>query len=60
MVLAWVTGAREANSWLIYFMPLAGLIIVWSYKVLGMENDSGTNQIIASVRNCLLYTSRCV
>lgn len=48
--LAWVTEARAARPWLLYFLPAAGLVIVWSYKTAGMENDSGTNQIIASVR----------
>lgn len=49
--IEWVTAAREGHSWLLYLMPAAGLVIVWSYKRLGMENDSGTNQIIASVRS---------
>ena len=50
-VIAWVTAARQANGWLLLLMPAAGLFIVWSYRALGMENDSGTNQIIASVRS---------
>lgn len=41
---------RENNPWLLWLLPIAGLIIVWMYRVCGMENDSGTNQIIASVR----------
>ena len=41
---------RENNPWLLYLLPVAGLVIVWAYRVSGMENDSGTNQIIASVR----------
>ena len=41
---------RTAHPWLLFCMPIAGLIIVWSYRVCGMANDSGTNQIIASVR----------
>ena len=45
-----VTALRADHSWLLYCMPLAGLLIVWSYRACGMENDSGTNQIIASVR----------
>ena len=50
-VLAWVTQTREAYPWLLFFMPIAGLLIVWSYQTLDMANDSGTNQIIASVRS---------
>ena len=44
------TNMRIAHSWLLFCMPLAGLIIVASYRAAGMGNDSGTNQIIASVR----------
>lgn len=48
--VAQVTAIRAAHPWLLFCMPIAGLIIVWSYRAAGMENDSGTNQIIASVR----------
>ena len=48
--VARATALREAQPWLLLCMPLAGLAIVWSYRAWGMENDSGTNQIIASVR----------
>ena len=46
-----VTAWRGQHPWLLLCMPLAGLAIVWLYQVCGMENDSGTNQIIASVRS---------
>ena len=48
--VARATALRAAHPWLLFLMPLAGLVIVWSYRTLGMANDSGTNQIIASVR----------
>ena len=48
--VAQAAALRAAHPWLLFFMPLAGLAIVWSYRAAGMENDSGTNQIIASVR----------
>lgn len=48
--VAQATALRAAHPWLLFFMPLAGLAIVFSYRAAGMENDSGTNQIIASVR----------
>ena len=48
--VARVTDLRLAHPWLLFCMPIAGLAIVWSYRVCGMANDSGTNQIIASVR----------
>ena len=48
--VGWSTALRGAHPWLLFCMPLAGLVIVWAYRAAGMENDSGTNQIIASVR----------
>lgn len=48
--VAQATALRGAHPWLLFCMPLAGLVIVFSYRAAGMENDSGTNQIIASVR----------
>ena len=49
--VALATELRGESPWLLFCMPLAGLIIVWLYHILDMENDSGTNQIIASVRS---------
>ena len=48
--VAQATALRTGHPWLLYCMPIAGLVIVFSYRVCGMANDSGTNQIIASVR----------
>ena len=48
--VGWSTALRGAHPWLLFCMPLTGLVIVWAYRAAGMENDSGTNQIIASVR----------
>ena len=45
------TILRGDQPWLLYLLPVAGLIIVWTYRAGRMENDSGTNQIIASVRS---------
>lgn len=42
---------RGELPWLLFFLPAAGLVIVWTYRISGMKNDSGTNQIIASVRS---------
>lgn len=48
--IAAVTELRAAHGWLVFLLPAAGLAIVFLYRTAGMENDSGTNQIIASVR----------
>lgn len=44
------TALREAHGWLLYLLPLAGLVIVWSYHVTGMSDDKGTEYIIGAVR----------
>lgn len=49
-VISWVTAARGEHPWLLFMMPVAGLLIVWCYKAAGLENDSGTDLIIASAR----------
>ena len=42
----------ESQLWyLVLFMPLAGVIIVFLYKLLKVENDLGTNCVIESIRN---------
>ena len=41
---------REANPWILYLLPLAGLLIVWAYHVTGMSDDKGTEYIISAVR----------
>lgn len=48
--VAQAAALRAACPWLLFCMPLAGLVIVFCYRTAGMANDSGTNQIIASVR----------
>lgn len=46
----WVTGIRQANSWLIYLLPVGGLVIIGLYKLSKMSEDAGTNLIISSIR----------
>lgn len=47
----YVTGFREANNWIIGFIPFAGLIIVFIYRISGMKHDKGTNLVIGSIRD---------
>lgn len=44
------TLLREDNPWILYALPLAGLLIVWAYHVTGMSDDKGTEYIIGAVR----------
>lgn len=44
------TSFRTANGFMLYFLPLSGILIVYMYKKCRMENDKGTNAIISAVR----------
>lgn len=47
----WANEIRGSYSFLILFLPLAGLIIVKFYHMFGIEEDKGTDLIFDSVRN---------
>lgn len=40
---------RNAHLWIIFALPLAGLLIVFLYKVSHYENDKGTNLVISTL-----------
>lgn len=46
-----VTLLRGQHPWLLWLLPVAGLLIVASYHVTGMSDDKGTEFVIASVRD---------
>lgn len=45
------TELRQAYPWLIYLMPVAGVLSVFLYKVTKREQDSGTNAVLGAIRN---------
>ncbi|MGN0495830.1 MAG: chloride channel protein [Lachnospiraceae bacterium] len=47
--LSFVTDFRENNSWVFYFLPVAGVVIVFLYHCFG-KDDGGTNQVFSTVR----------
>lgn len=49
-LLGFVTSFRQAHSFLILLLPVGGVIIVWLYKLCGMDKDGGTNSIIKGAR----------
>jgi H+/Cl- antiporter ClcA len=49
--LDWVTNLREKNSWLLAFLPLAGLFIGFLYHYLGKKIESGNNLLIDTINN---------
>ncbi len=47
--LHFVTHLRSEHTWLIYLLPLGGLLTVAIYRVFGLKKNRGTNEIIDSV-----------
>lgn len=50
MALDKVTQIRTENPFLILFLPVGGLLIVYLYRLCGMDHDHGTNGIIKGAR----------
>ena len=49
--IAQVTEWRKTYPFLLFGLPLAGLFIVWLYRVCDMARDGGTNLVLISVRD---------
>ena len=47
--LHFVTHLRGEHNWLIFLLPVGGLLSVAIYKVFKMQNNRGTNEIIDAV-----------
>lgn len=50
LTVDWVTSVRLANPWLIFLLPVGGLVIAAIYRVSKMEGE-GTNGIIDSIHD---------
>jgi len=48
-VLHFVTGVRLQHSWVVYLLPLGGLLAVGLYRLLRLRTNRGTNEIIDAV-----------
>ena len=46
----YVTGVRKAHSWIVFLLPVGGLVIAGLYKISG-KKDIGTNEILDAVRS---------
>lgn len=44
------THLRECYPYLLFLLPVAGVVIVFLYHICGLDNDKGTNTIILAVR----------
>ena len=47
--LHFVTHLRGEYSWLIFLLPLGGLLSVGIYRLFGLRNNRGTNEIIDAI-----------
>lgn len=45
-----VTNLRAEHGWIIFLLPLGGLLIVFSYKLLKDERDKGTNLVLSAIQ----------
>ena len=46
-----VTLTRTKNPWLIFLMPVSGLVIVGCYRLLHDEKDTGTNLVLSAIHS---------
>lgn len=46
----YATGVRLAHGWILYLLPVGGLLIVGLYHLLGTPEGFGTNQILDAIR----------
>ena len=46
-----VTLLREKNPWLIFLLPIGGLLIIGSYRLLHNEKDTGTNLVLSAIHS---------
>lgn len=46
-----VTLIREKNSWIIFLLPIGGLLIVGCYHLFHNEKDSGTNLVLSAIHS---------
>ena len=48
-LISFVTEVRMSATWLIFLLPVGGIITVWLYSITNMNNYSGTNDMIRYV-----------
>ena len=50
MAIVEVTAYRQANGWLIFLLPFAGLFIVFLYQKTASDRPRDTNRVITAIR----------
>lgn len=48
--LSFATEFRSAHTFMIFLLPIAGLLLVFLYNITNMKDDKGTNTIILAAR----------
>ncbi len=43
------TGLRLSHNWLLFFLPVSGVLIVWMYRTFKEEGNRGTNMVIEAI-----------
>ena len=49
IAIGWVTDFRLAHSWLVYLLPIGGILIVGFYRLLKIYEPGGTNRVLKSI-----------
>ena len=49
MGVSFATNYRLAHPWMLYFLPVSGILIVWLYHTFHEEENRGTNMVIESI-----------
>ena len=44
-----VTGIRFSHPWLLYFLPVAGVVVIWVYGKFGRDCEGGTSLIMGEI-----------
>ena len=45
----WVSAFFQSHPWMVFLLPLSGLLVLGVYHVLGEDNNRGTNMVIESI-----------
>ncbi|MDE7418313.1 MAG: chloride channel protein [Lachnospiraceae bacterium] len=49
--MSFVTKFRGDYPWILYFLPIGGLLIVGAYRLMHDENDTGTNLVLSAIHS---------
>lgn len=49
--MSFVTSFRLAHPWMIYLLPIGGLVIVGCYHLLKSEKNAGTNLVLSAIHS---------